>query len=56
MRIDWQQLWDEFDDWAQEDRSKHCGKCGHTERNYPEWEDQQKKIEKLVSRALKEKA
>ena len=55
-KIDWKEIWDEFDVWSSNrDKDETCTKCGHKERWYPDWEEQQKKIMRLVNRQLRKK-
>lgn len=52
-KISWIRVWDNFEKWMIErEDSGYCSKCGHL-TDYPEWEEQQKKIQQLVSRQLR---
>ncbi len=54
--IDWNKLWNDFDEWFTSERnsSKVCKTCNHREFIEPEWEDQQNKIQQLVSAQILE--
>lgn len=52
MKIDWGPLWDAFDKACDEWRAKHshtCKQCDHYTMGDPEWEDQMKIIQRLVT-------
>ena len=52
--LDWAKIWDEVDTWYQlACKKKPCKHCGHTEHDYPEWEDQQKAIQRTVNKHLR---
>lgn len=56
MKLDWVKIWDEYDKWYSDLAAiVHCKSCKHSHHNAPEWEDQMKKIEKLVEKHLKQK-
>jgi len=52
--LDWNKVWDEVDSWYQAACSKkRCKTCGHTDLDYPEWDDQQRAIERTVNKHVK---
>lgn len=51
--INWGKLWDSFERWLATDRRTCCPRCDYIEKNYPEWEDQQRKIQRLVNAQLR---
>lgn len=54
MKINWTKLWEEYDLWWDNCKSKRCKTCRHILGDYPEWEDQAEKIEQLVNEQMKE--
>jgi hypothetical protein len=56
--LNWEQIWDEIDSWYQE-RSKvlrrktKCASCGHSTETDPEWDEQQKAIQRIVEKHIK---
>lgn len=55
ITINWEELWENFEEWFLINRNKYCSKCNHVEKNIPEWEDQQYKIQKLVDAQMRRK-
>lgn len=55
MKIDWKQVWDNFDKWYEnKDKLLKCSKCGQCSTATPEWGVQMKQIQKVVNKQLKE--
>lgn len=55
--IDWKKLWDDFNSWMDNPKSKSpCKTCGHTESKWldREWEEQQVKIQQLINAQVRE--
>jgi len=50
----WAKVWERFDHWCNL-RDRKCSKCGRSVKDYPDWTEQQKKIEKLVGIQLGDK-
>lgn len=50
--VNWEKLWQDFNDWCDLPRRTSCKTCGHVDLNDPEWPDQQDQIEKLVEEQL----
>lgn len=50
--LDWTKIWAECDAWYEQacHVRKSCKHCGHEDRDYPEWEDQQKAIQRIVNK------
>lgn len=55
-RIDWTKMWNDFDDWIDNERSKtsKCKTCDNINHVEPDWEEQQDKIERLVNAQVQE--
>lgn len=54
--IDWKKVWKDFEVWFQDkDKVKHCKHCRTYISKAPSWEQQQKKIQQLVNKQLKNK-
>ncbi len=53
--MDWKLIWRELEDWVADCGSERneCSVCGHVKRHFPDWEEQQKKIEQLVKKHLR---
>ena len=49
--VDWVDVWQKFDRWY-ETRERKCPHCGSREDG-PGWDEQQKKIEQIVEKALR---
>lgn len=49
--INWKKVWDEFGTWFMEESTKRntCTKCNNIESCSPDWEEQERKIQKLVN-------
>lgn len=54
MKIDWKRIWEKFDIQIENRKSKKCRTCGHTDYNFSDWEDQQRKIQQLVNAQVRE--
>lgn len=54
MKIDWDKVWNNFEKWIQS-REDSCSFCGHSLINYPDWEEQQGRIQQIVNRQLRSK-
>jgi hypothetical protein len=46
--IDWDKVWEIFNEWFTQNDGKTCDKCWHRKINSPDWEDQKFKIEAIV--------
>jgi len=55
MRIDWERVWKGFERWLKNREDGVCSKCNHMLSDYPDWEEQQKKIQQLVNNQLRSK-
>lgn len=55
MKIDWEKVWKDYNDWFEQFGHKFCKKCKHRLYDYSEWDVQQKKIQQLVNKQLKDK-
>ncbi len=53
-KIDWDKLWDEFDEWCEPEEDR-CKMCFRSENIYKEWDEQQEKIQKLVEKQLRKR-
>lgn len=53
VTINWCNIWKTIDSWL-EPFECECEKCHRSLKDYPEWPDQQDKIESLVNTQLKE--
>lgn len=53
MKINWQKVWLAFDQWTESRDSKTCKTCHHTTHEYPDWDEQQRKIERLVNAQMR---
>jgi len=57
MKLEWDAIWDEFDKWYQTSAIKHhCADCKHEHiltTEYPDWEDQQDAIARIVNKYLR---
>lgn len=56
MKIDWKSIWESFDAWTESRDSETCKACGHISHDYPEWDEQMRKIERLVNAQIARKA
>lgn len=55
-KINWARVWDEFSDWLCElENTKACEHCGSHTGCFPDWDDQQVKIQKLVNAQVRER-
>lgn len=52
-KINWKEIWSDFDKWIDNHKRPCCDKCGKINYNHPEWEDQQKKIQQLVNKKIR---
>lgn len=53
-KLDWKQIWNEFDVWYKSHTDLKCKTCGHkTWHAADEWENQQKAIQRIINRMLK---
>lgn len=58
MKLNWGEVWDEWDTWLireQEKRTKNCACCGETSGGVVLWEEQQKKLMQLIDKKLRTK-
>ena len=55
MKINWEKLWIDFDEWANNPPTETCKTCKHTPFNEYDWFDQQRKIEQLVAAQLRKR-
>ena len=54
--LDWAKVWADVDEWYQAAHKKErCKHCGHLDHYYPDWDDQQNAIEKMVNKQLSKK-
>jgi hypothetical protein len=54
-KIDWKKVWIKFDEWiSTKGKSTRCKTCDHSESNFPDWEEQQRKIQQLVNAQVRE--
>jgi len=51
-KVDWIKLWKAFNSWISKREECPCPKCGASKYRYPEWDEQQKKIQQLVNEQL----
>lgn len=51
-KIDWEKIWKKFNNWIDRRDAPTCPKCGCSNYNYPEWDEQQKKIQQLINKQL----
>ena len=55
MRIDWDKVWNNFEKWmVKREENGLCFDCGHM-TDFPDWEEQQKRIQQIVNRQLRRK-
>jgi len=59
MKLEWDAIWDEFNKWYQASATKHhCADCKQEHiltTEYAEWEDQQKAIQRIVTKHMRQK-
>ncbi len=54
-KINWEKVWDKFDIWFGEQKpAQRCKTCGLKGLEDVEWEEQQKKIQQLISAQVRE--
>lgn len=53
MKLPWKKIWADFDKWCETVEEIHCNECHRLQTDFPEWADQQQKIEQLVRKAMK---
>ena len=52
-RVPWATVWAEYEEWFERRCGRACKTCGHKDLfKVPEWEDQQKFIQRAVEYAL----
>lgn len=48
--IDWNKLWNDFDKWYNKKvKPQRCTKCKYNKYNEPEWDEQQRQIQRLIN-------
>lgn len=53
-KLNWKLVWEQFDQWASSrEDNKRCKTCGESTTDFPEWGEQQKKIQQLVDKQLR---
>lgn len=55
MKIDWNKVWDNFERWLQSTEDNSCSLCGQSIKSYPDWGEQQRRIQQIVNRQLRRK-
>lgn len=50
MKINWERIWIDFDNWLSDFGRESCPSCGKLKKDYPDWTEQQKKIQQLVNK------
>jgi hypothetical protein len=53
MKINWGEILTEFDNWLSDFGRESCPTCNKLIKDYPDWVEQQKKIQQLVNKQLK---
>lgn len=52
-KIDWKRIWSDFHDWLNE-LEIVCEHCGSSDDCYPDWDEQEMKIQELVNAQIQE--
>ena len=54
LKVNWEKLWEDFEEWHTKNDTRTCKECGQSRRDLmPEWEDQMKKIKRLVDSQIR---
>lgn len=54
VKINWKKVWDDFDEWcASKEEAPQCKSCGKRDYEFPDWDEQQKAIQRIVNGQLK---
>lgn len=51
-RIDWKRVWKDFDSWCESRQGDLCPECKRNRGEYPDWEEQMRRIQKLVNKQI----
>ncbi len=53
--VNWKKVWNDFDEWTNErSERKECEACHHAAGQFPDWNEQQEMIKRLVNTQVRE--
>lgn len=54
-KIDWKRIWIDFEDWLSKlENTGQCEHCGSNKNCFPEWDEQENKIQELADGQVRE--